>query len=127
MNIFQCHWSPTSKETFLLHLFVVVSSLSSYFKLTIACYWLLHFLQATTYKFTLNQLLQRSASVIIIQDSFFELPSEAKWYYKVAQWTSDVLRTSNGRLYEVRTSYRRPLNVQRTSDTHWEGRYYKVG
>ena len=24
------------------------------------------------------------------------------------------------RLYEVRTSYRRPLDVQRTSDAHWE-------
>ena len=56
-----------------------------------ACYWLFHFLHATasqnvlTYKFTLNQLLQRSASVIIKQDSFFESQNEAKWYYKVGQ------------------------------------------
>ena len=56
-----------------------------------ACYWLFRFLQATTsqnvltYKFTLNQLLQRSASILIKQDSFFELQSEAKWYYKVGQ------------------------------------------
>ena len=28
-------------------------------------------------------------------------------------------QTSFGRLYEVWTSYRRPLDVQRTSDTHW--------
>ena len=75
----------------MLHLFVVFSSLSSLFKLTMACYWLFHFLHATasqnvlTYKFTLNQLLQRSASVIIKQDSFFELQSKAKWYYKVRQ------------------------------------------
>ena len=56
-----------------------------------ACYWLFRFLQATTsqnvltYKFTLNQLLQRRASILIKQDSFFELQSEAKWYYKVGQ------------------------------------------
>ena len=54
-----------------------------------ACYWLFHFLQTATsqnvltYKFTLNQLLQMYASVIIKQDSFFELQSEAKWYYKI--------------------------------------------
>ena len=53
--------------------------------------WLFHFLQATTlqnvltYKFTLNQLLQRSASVTIKQDGFFELQSEAKWYYNTGQ------------------------------------------
>ena len=75
----------------MLHLFVVVSSFSSLFKLNMACYWLFRFLQATTsqnvltYKFTLNQLLQRSASILIKQDSFFELQSEAKWYYKVGQ------------------------------------------
>ena len=68
----------------MLHWFVVFSSLSSLFKLTMAC----HFLQGTTsqnvltYKFTLNQLLQMSTSVIIKQDRFFELQSEAKWYYK---------------------------------------------
>ena len=28
--------------------------------------------------------------------------------------------TSNGRLYEVRTSCKRPLDVQRTSDAHWD-------
>ena len=72
----------------MLHLFVVVSSFSSLFKLNMACYWLFRFLQATTsqnvltYKFTLNQLLQMSTSVIIKQDRFFELQSEAKWYYK---------------------------------------------
>ena len=43
----------------------------SVFKLAMGCYWLFHFLQATksqnvlTYKFTINQLLQKSASVII--------------------------------------------------------------
>ena len=37
-----------------------------------------------------------------------------------SQWASDVLWTSNGRLYEVGTSCRRrPLDVQRTSDAHW--------
>ena len=36
-----------------------------------------------------------------------------------AQWVSDVCWTSNGRLYEVWTSYWRPLPVQRTSDAHW--------
>ena len=46
-----------------------------------------------------------SANVIIKQDSFFELQSEAKWYYKI-QWASDV---------------------HWTFDVHWEGRYYKVG
>ena len=35
------------------------------------------------------------------------------------QWTPDIHWTSNGRLYEVRTSYRRPLHVQRTSGAHW--------
>ena len=45
-------------DFFLLHLFVVVSSLFSLSKLTMACYKLFHFLQATTlqkvltYKFT---------------------------------------------------------------------------
>ena len=32
------------------------------------------------------------------------------------QWASNVFCTSNGRLYEFRTSYRRP----RTSDAQWE-------
>ena len=56
-----------------------------------ACYCLFHSLQARTsqnvltYKFTLNQLLQRSASVIIKRNSFFELQMEAKWYYKVGE------------------------------------------
>ena len=35
-----------------------------------------------------------------------------------SQWTSGVIWTSNGRLYKVQTSYRRPLDVQRTSDAH---------
>ena len=61
------------------------------FKLTMACYWFFQLLQATTsqnvltYKFTLNQLLKRSASVIVKRDSFFELQWEVKWYYKVGQ------------------------------------------
>ena len=85
---YQCHWSPTRKETFLcsagLDLFLASSSL---FKLTMTCYWLFHCLQATTsqnvlsHKFTLTELLQRSASVIIKRDSFFELQSEAKWLH----------------------------------------------
>ena len=37
-----------------------------------------------------------------------------------SQWALDVLWTSNGRLYEVWTSYRRPLHVQRSSDAHWD-------
>ena len=84
--------SPTRKEKFLcytcLELFLAFSSL---FKLTMACYWFFHFLQATTsqnvftYKFTLNQLLKRTASVIVKWDSFFELQSEAKWHYKQGQ------------------------------------------
>ena len=51
------------------------------------CYWLFHCLQATTsqnvlsHKFTLTELLQRSASVIIKRHSFFELQSEAKWLH----------------------------------------------
>ena len=84
--------SPTKKEKFLcytcLELFLAFSSL---FKLTMACYWFFHFFQATTsqnvltYKFTLNQLLKRSASVIVKRDSFLELQCEVKWYYKVGQ------------------------------------------
>ena len=60
------------KEAFLcsncLELFMARPSV---FKLAMGCYWLFHFLQATksqnvlTYKFTINQLLQKSASVII--------------------------------------------------------------
>ena len=38
----------------------------------------------------------------------------------IAQWASDVLWTSIGRLYEVRTSFRRPLDIQRTSDAYWK-------
>ena len=59
------------KEAFLcsncLELFMARPSV---FKLAMGCYWLFHFLQATksqnvlTYKFTVNQLLQKSASVI---------------------------------------------------------------
>ena len=41
----------------------------------------------------------------------------------MTQWVSDVLWTSNGRLYEDRTSYKHSLNVQRTSDCHWRGDY----
>ena len=37
------------------------------------------------------------------------------------QWLSDVFSTCNGRLYEVQSSCRRPLEVQRTSDAHWLG------
>ena len=36
-----------------------------------------------------------------------------------SQWAWHVLWTSNGRLYEVRTSYRRPLDVQKMSDAKW--------
>ena len=38
----------------------------------------------------------------------------------VSQWVSDVIWTSNRRLYEIQTSYRRPLDVQRTCDAHWD-------
>ena len=71
------------KETFFVALVCSFFILSDLFKLTMACYWLFHVLQATTsqnvstYKFTLNHFLQMSAGVIIKQDSFFELQSEA--------------------------------------------------
>ena len=38
-----------------------------------------------------------------------------------SQCALEVHWTSNGGLYGVRTSYGRPLNVQRTSDVHWAG------
>ena len=31
--------------------------------------------------------------------------------FKLSQWASDVHRTSNGRLHEIQTSYRGPLDV----------------
>ena len=117
MNIYPCHWSPTRKKSFLcstcLELFLACSSL---FKLAVACYWLLHFLQATasqnvlTYKFTLNQLLRRSASVIIKQDSFFELQSETQRYYKVGQVLESrvIFVTKWGNNYNV-VQYRRQM------------------
>ena len=37
-------------------------------------------------------------------------------------WASDAIWKSNRRLYEVRTSYRRPLDVQRTFDADWDAR-----
>ena len=44
----------------------------------------------------------------------------SSWFFICESlWASDVLWTSNWRLYEVRTSYRRPLDVQRTPDAHW--------
>ena len=65
------------KETFLcstcLELFLARSNL---FKPATTYYWFFHFLQVTkfqnvlTYKFTINQLLQRSASVIISGTTF---------------------------------------------------------
>ena len=96
-------------DFFLLHLFVVLSSLFSLFKLTMACYWLFHFLPATTsqnvltYKLTLNQLLQRKGSVIIKQDSFLELQREAKWYYKEGQvlQSKEIFITKWGKNYKV--------------------------
>ena len=117
MNIYPCHWSPTRKNSFLcstcLEFFLACSSL---FKLAVACYWLLHFLQATasqnvlTYKFTLNQLLRRSASVIIKQDSFFELQSETQRYYKVGQVLESraIFVTKWGNNYNV-VQYRRQM------------------
>ena len=42
----------------------------------------------------------------------------ALWVESPRQWESDVLWTFNECLYEVRSSYRGPLDVQRTSDTH---------
>ena len=65
-----------------------------------ACSRSFHFLQATTLrnvltcKFTINQLLQRSARVIIKRDSFFELQRGASGiakqgrYYQVEQFLS---------------------------------------
>ena len=34
------------------------------------------------------------------------------------QWALDVLRTFNKRLYEVQSSDRRPLDIQRMPDAH---------
>ena len=81
------------KETFLcstcLELFLACSSL---FKPAITCYWLFHFLQKTksqnvlTYKFTVNQLLQKSASVIISGTAFLNYKlAQMVWYYKAGQ------------------------------------------
>ena len=63
----------------------------------------------------------------------FELQSKAKWYYKVAQWASDVLWTSNGHLYEVRSpkDVRYPLEVQVLQSrvifiTKWDNNYKVV-
>ena len=56
---------------------------SNLFKLGMACYWLFHFLQVTksqnvfTYKFNINQLLQRTAGVVISGTAFLN--------YKVGQ------------------------------------------
>ena len=94
-----------AKETFLcstcLALFLARSNL---FKLAMACYWMFYILQKTklqnvlTYKFTINQLLQMSASVIMSGAAFLNykagkvvlqcLAGNTKYgnfYYKVGQ------------------------------------------
>ena len=93
-----------------------------------ACYWLFRFLQATTsqnvltYKFTLNQLLQRSASVVIKQDSFFELQSKAKWYYKVGQVLQSrvIFITKWDNNYKV-VQYREQM--KETGNRFWESTF----
>ena len=59
-------------------------------------------------------------------DSFWKSSCLLLWlkswiarFHHPAQWTSDVLWTFSGRPYE-RTPYRPPLDVQWTSNAHWE-------
>ena len=130
MNIYQCHWSPTRKETFLcsacLELFLARSSL---FKLTMAYYWLLHFLQATTsqnvftHKFDLTQLLQRSASVII--NRFWQPASSFnpnlfghKHFTPVRTIEKLINSVIPSRQGNIQKTYKRhsSLNIQKTSN-----------
>ena len=66
-------WTTQRRLSTCLELFLACSNL---FKLAMACYWLFQFLQVTksqnflTYKFTINQLLQRNASVVISRTAF---------------------------------------------------------
>ena len=91
---------PQASRLFLFHLFVVLSSLSSYFKLTIACYWLLLFLQAST-----------SQKVLTYK---FTSTKECKCHYNTGQllwittWGKVVLQSSP-------VGIRRPVDVQWTS------------
>ena len=124
--------SPTRKEKFLcytcLELFL---ALSSVFKLTMTCYWFFHFLRATTsqkvltYEFTLNQLLKRSASVIVKQDRFFELQSETKWYYKVGQVLKRrrIFITKLGKFYYKLGQQLQSSAVQKANERNRENRF----
>ena len=66
-------WTTQRRLFTCLELFLARSNL---FKLAMACYWLFQFLQVTksqnflTYKFTINQLLQSNASVVISGTAF---------------------------------------------------------
>ena len=66
-------WTTQRRLSTCLELFLARSNL---FKLAMACYWLFQFLQVTksqnflTYKFTINQLLQSNASVVISGTAF---------------------------------------------------------
>ena len=66
-------WTTQRRLSTCLELFLARSNL---FKLAMACYWLFQFLQVTksqnflTYRFTINQLLQRNASVVISRTAF---------------------------------------------------------
>ena len=93
----------------LFHLFGVVFGTFQPFPVCYGLFRIVPLLQGTTSqkiltcKFTINQLLQRSASVIIKQYSFFELQSGAnditkqdryQWgnfYYKVGQFLQNIV------------------------------------
>ena len=77
----------------LFHLFGVVSGT---FQLAMTCSQLFRFLQAMvsqnilTGKFTINQLLQSSVSVIIKRNNFFELQSRASSITKIFRIVSCI-------------------------------------
>ena len=66
-------WTTQRRLSTCLELFLACSNL---FKLAMACYWLFQFLQVMksqnflTYKFTINQLLQSNASVVMSGTAF---------------------------------------------------------
>ena len=50
--------------------------------------------------------------------------SVSEYKYLSSHSALDVLWMSNGRLYKVQTSYRRPLDVQRMSHARWVGQIW---
>ena len=83
-------------------------------------------LMKSNQKMFMNYFLSGKVSLILVTfQKFFnetnrKIIGKMKDEFSGAQWASDLLWTSNGRSYKVWTSYRRPLDVQRTSDAHWE-------